>query len=84
MLDERELDKFFTTHFHHTAFRLEVRDHYAGRLRWRRLARYLAGEEMPDAARKNTWLDELRADTAAGKRWQWVHVVSGPLSDYLR
>jgi hypothetical protein len=84
VLDERELDEFFVTHFHHTAFRLEVRDHYAVASDGGDFARYLAGEEMPDAARKNTWLDELRADTAAGKHWQWVHVVCGPLSDYLR
>ena len=84
MLDERELDEFFAAHFHHTAFRLEVRDHYAVASDGGDFARYLAGEDLPDAARKNAWLDELRADAAAGKRWQWVHVVHGPLSDYLR
>lgn len=84
MLDERELDEFFAQHFHRTAFRLEVRDSYAVASDGGDLARYLAGEDAPDATRKNAWLDELRADTAAGKRWQWVHVVRGPLSDYLR
>lgn len=84
MLDERGLDEFFAAHFHRTAFRLEVRDHYAVASDGGDFARYLAGEDLPDAARKNAWLDELRADTAAGKRWQWVHVVRGPLSDYLR
>ena len=84
MLDERGLDEFFAAHFHRTAFRLEVRDNYAVASDGGDFARYLAGEDMPDAARKNAWLDELRADTAAGKRWQWVHVVRGPLSDYLR
>lgn len=84
MLDERGLDEFFTEHFHGTAFRLEVRDRYAVASDGGDFARYLAGEDLPDAARKNAWLDELRADTAAGKRWQWVHVVHAPLSDYLR
>jgi hypothetical protein len=84
MLDERGLDEFFTEHFHRTAFRLEVRDRYAVASDGGDFARYLAGEDLPDAARKNAWLDELRADTAAGKRWQWVHVVHAPLSDYLR
>lgn len=84
MLDERGLEEFFTAHFHHTAFRLEVRDSYAVASDGGDFARYLAGEDLPDAARKSAWLDELRADTAAGKHWQWVHVVRGPLSDYLR
>lgn len=84
MLDERGLDEFFAAHFHRTAFRLEVRDQYAVASDGGDFARYLGGEDLPDAARKNAWLDELRADTAAGKRWQWVHVVRGPLSDYLR
>lgn len=84
MLDECGLDEFFAANFHRTAFRLEVRDNYAVASDGGDFARYLAGEDLPDAARKNAWLDELRADTAAGKRWQWVHVVRGPLSDYLR
>jgi hypothetical protein len=84
VLDERELDEFFAAHFHRTAFRLEVRDRYAVASDGGDFARYLAGEDLPDAARKNAWLDELRTDTAAGKRWQWVHVVRGPLSNYLR
>jgi hypothetical protein len=84
VLSERELDQFFARHFHRIAFRLEVRDSYAVASDGGDLARYLAGEDAPDATRKNAWLDELRADTAAGKRWQWVHVVRGPLTDYLR
>ena len=61
-----------------------MRDRYAVASDGGDFARYLAGEDLPDAARKNAWLDELRADAAAGKRWQWVHVVHAPLSDYLR
>jgi hypothetical protein len=84
VLSEREMGEFFAEHFRHTAFRLEVRDQYQVASDGGEVARYLAGEDMPDAARKNAWLEELRADTAAGKRWQWVHVVRSPLSDYLR
>jgi hypothetical protein len=64
--------------------RLEIRDSYDVTAERGQLARYLAGEPGPDPDRKSPWLDELRADTAAGKRWQWVHVVRGPLSPYLR
>jgi len=84
VLDERELDQFFADHFHRTAFRLQVRDRYDVAAESGELARYLAGEPGPDPDRKTPWLDELRADTAAGKHWQWVHVVRGPLSPYLR
>jgi hypothetical protein len=84
VLSERELDQFFADHFHRTAFRLEVRDSYDVLAEKGNLDRYLAGEPGPDPDRHTPWLDELRADTAAGKRWQWVHVVRGPLSPYLR
>ena len=58
MLDERGLDEFFAEHFHRTAFRFEVRDHYAVASDGGDFARYLAGEDLPDAARKNAWLDD--------------------------
>lgn len=84
MLSEQELDQFFSQHFRTVAARLEVRDRYAVASDGGDFARYLNGEDQPDPARKNPWLDELRADTAAGKTWRWVHVVRSPLSDYLR
>jgi hypothetical protein len=84
MLDEHDLDSYFAAHFRWTAFRLELRDSYAVASDGSDFSRYLAGEDLPDATRKSAWLDELRADTAAGKTWQWVHVVRSPLSDYLR
>jgi hypothetical protein len=84
VLSERELDQFFASHFHRSAFRLEVRDRYDMPAERDQLARYLAGEPGPDPDRSSPWLDELRTDTTAGKRWQWVHVVRGPLSPYLR
>lgn len=33
---------------------------------------------------KSGGLDQLRADTAAGRRWRRVHVLRFPLNDYLR
>lgn len=84
MLDEADMDRFFDEHFSRRAFRLEVRDRYAVASDGGDFARYQAGEPLPDAARKNAWLDELRRDTAVGKTWQWVHVVRAPLSPYLR
>jgi hypothetical protein len=84
VLSVAELDKFFERHFRRRAFRLEVRDAYEVASDGGDFARYMAGESLPDASRKNAWLDELATDTAKGKAWQWVHVVRSPLSDYLR
>lgn len=84
MLNERELGQYLADHFHQIAFRLEVRDAYAVASDGGDFARYLAGEPAPDADRKNAWLNRLRTEARAGKTRQWVHVVHGPLSDYLR
>jgi hypothetical protein len=84
MLGAQALDQFFTKHFHRMAFRLEVRDSYDSASENRELARYLAGDPRPDPDRSTPWLNELRADAAAGKAWRWVLVVRSPLSDYLR
>jgi hypothetical protein len=81
LLDEEGLEEFFGAHFAATAFRLEVRDSYAVDSDQDGPARYLAGEDPPD---QGAWLAELRADAAAGKRWQWCRVLRRPLSDYLR
>jgi hypothetical protein len=46
--------------------------------------RYLAGQPAPDPARKAAWHERLRAERERGlRRWR-VHVVTEPLSDYLR
>lgn len=41
-------------------------------------------ERAPNAEAKQPWLDHLRADTAAGRRWRRVHALITPLTDYLR
>lgn len=46
--------------------------------------RYLAGEAEPTASRKQPWLEHLQALVASGRAWRNVHVLSTPLSDYLR
>ncbi len=45
--------------------------------------RYLRGERAPSAEAKQPWLERLRADVAAGKRWRRVHAFITPLTDYL-
>ncbi|MGH3735375.1 MAG: DUF6879 family protein [Micromonosporaceae bacterium] len=80
-LDIEDLDRFFDEHFTRTAFRLETLDRYTVDAERENIARYFAGE--PERIR-TPWLDQLAADEAAGKRWYGVHIVTSPLSDYLR
>ncbi|HET7012341.1 MAG TPA: hypothetical protein VFI65_00415 [Streptosporangiaceae bacterium] len=65
-------------------FRLEVLDSYDVATDGGDFARYVAGEQGPDMARKGPWLDRLRQDAARGLHNSRVHVVRSPLSDYLR
>jgi hypothetical protein len=70
---------WFTTR----AFRLETLDQYAVGYEEEAMRRFLAGEPIdPDIIAP--WLDRVAAVTAAGRRMERVHVVTEPLSDYLR
>jgi hypothetical protein len=84
MLDEEELGQFVDDHFRTKLFRLETLDHYDVATDDQDFHRYLAGEPAPEASCKEEWLQVLRAEAAAGKHSRRVHVVTGPLSDYLR
>lgn len=83
-LDLNELVSWIGRRHTRDLFRLEVRDHYAVDSDGDDYHRYLRGDAEPNAAAKQPWLDALAADTAAGKVWRKVHVVSGPLSSYER
>jgi hypothetical protein len=68
----------------HDLFRLETLDRYDVPSDGGDFARYLAGEAAPDPARKAAWHDRLRADRERGvRRWR-VHLVTEPLTPYLR
>lgn len=84
MLTLDDLDPIFDAHYTRTAFRLEVLPQYGVASDGTDVARYLAGEPDPTPERKNPWLDELRAEKAAGKYRHRVHVLTRPLTGYLR
>jgi uncharacterized protein DUF6879 len=65
------------------AFRLETLDQYAVGYEEEAMRRFLAGEPV-DPGIIAPWLDRVAAVTAAGRRMERVHVVTEPLSDYLR
>jgi hypothetical protein len=67
-----------------TAFRLETLDTYTSASDGGDVARYLAGEPAPDLERKERWLSVLRAERAQGRTRQRVHVLTSPISPYLR
>ena len=70
--------------FEHTCFRLETRQWYAEPAETGALRSFLAGQEPAMYSGKEAWLAVVRAGVAAGKVLQRVHVVSEPLTDYLR
>lgn len=84
MLDAPQLGEFIRSRFTRHAFRLETLDAYDVGDDGADVTRYLRGESEPDPERKGAWLARLRAEQAAGKVRQRVHVLRSPLSDYLR
>lgn len=69
--------------FEHTAFRLETLQDYVAD-EDEPLRRFLAGEAPPHDPAKDRWVARIRAAQASGKLMQRVHIVTEPLTDYLR
>ncbi|MGH8896033.1 MAG: DUF6879 family protein [Egibacteraceae bacterium] len=68
-----------------SAFRLETLDRYTVPSEAEMLADFLAGRPLPQRTPENNpWLREIADHIAAGRRFYRVHVLSRPLSDYLR
>jgi hypothetical protein len=84
MLDEEQLGSHIDRHFTRTLFRLETLDHYAVDSDGDDFRRYLNGEPGPDLDRKGPWMEHIRDEVARGLHTYRVHVVDGPLTDYLR
>ncbi len=84
MLDLPALGAYLTKRHTRDLFRLETLAHYDAASDDEDYHRYLRGDHAPAAAGKAAWLERLRTDTAAGRRWRRVHVVTPPLTDYLR
>jgi hypothetical protein len=80
--DSEEFLQLFEN-FQHTAFRFETLDRYAVPEEDEALRRFLAGEP-PDPSLFTSWFALVQAATAAGKPIQRVHLISEPLTDYLR
>ncbi|MFF2953762.1 DUF6879 family protein [Kitasatospora sp. NPDC057965] len=65
------------------AFRLETLDDYSGSGNFDAYRAFLAGEPQPQDYNA-PWLAQVRRNTSAGRRMYRVHVLSRPLTPYLR
>ncbi|MGH3824759.1 MAG: DUF6879 family protein [Pseudonocardiaceae bacterium] len=84
MMDAAELRAYLDTRFGKTLFRLETLAAYEVASEGSDFARYLAGEPGPTPERRQRWLDRLSDGRSRGLERRRVHVVTLPLSDYLR
>lgn len=82
-LDDEEFNRLFRE-FRFTAYRLETLQRYDVSYERDELARFLAGQARGEFPGIAGWCDTVRAAVAAGKRMHRVHVVTEPLSDYVR
>lgn len=70
--------------FQREAFRLETLAVYDIPRSADHVRAFLAGEEQPDGFRNNPWVTTVRDAVSGGKRMYRVHILSRPLTDYLR
>lgn len=78
----KSLGELFDT-FEREAFRLETLDDYGRSGNVDAYQAFLAGELQPDDYNAD-WVEELRSHTEMGRRVYRVHILSRPLTDYLR
>ncbi|WP_406200759.1 hypothetical protein OH807_20200 [Kitasatospora sp. NBC_01560] len=79
----RTLSQWFDE-FETEAFRLETLDDYSQSGGIEAYEAFLAGEPQPESFKSAAWLDTVRNATDAGKRMYRVHILSRPLTPYLR
>ena len=78
-----EFDVWFDR-FEQSVFRLETLQRYSVPGEDKRLRAFREGTPRPErSVRNDPWLRRLALTTAAGKRWQRVHIVEPPLTEYL-
>jgi uncharacterized protein DUF6879 len=78
-----QLVRDFDSLFRHRVFRLETLDSYDAPNEREPYARFLAGQPA-DLAWREPWQRLVREVQASGRIMQRVHVVSEPVSDYIR
>lgn len=77
----------FVDRFHqyrYSVFRLETLQNYGNSGEDGAFAAWRAGRPIPMTPELRTWTQMIRANAQAGRIMQRVHVVTEPLSDYIR
>ncbi len=82
-LDSAEFAALFTS-FRHTAYRLETLQQYGVGYEDQSFRTFLAGEPPVTDPARDEWTSMIRAAVTDGKTFQRIHLVTEPLSDYLR
>lgn len=82
MIDLDTVNELFATRYKRSAYRQEMLDWYDVASDGGDVARYLAGR--PGPADNDAWREFLQQEKTEGKRRYRVHVLSRPLSPYLR
>jgi len=78
-----QLVQDFDSLFRHRVFRLETLDWYDAPNEREHYARFLAGQAV-DPAWREPWKRLVRDVRASGRTMERVHVVTEPVSDYIR
>ena len=78
-----QLAKYFTSLFQHRAFRLETLDFYDAANEREPYAAFLAGQPV-DPAWRRPWQGLVRGVRESGRMMERVHIVSEPVTDYIR
>lgn len=82
-LDDPDFGALFTG-FKHTAYRLEKLQVYDVSYEEEPYRAFLEGRPEPSYPAKREWVAMIQDAAAAGKVMQRVHIVTEPLTDYLR
>jgi hypothetical protein len=82
-LDSAEFAELFTS-FEHTAYRLEKLQWYGVGYEDESFDAFVNGRPLENDQARNEWTGMVRHAVTAGKTFQRVHVVTEPLTDYMR
>jgi hypothetical protein len=82
-LDSAEFARLFTS-FEHTAYRLERLQQYGVSYEDKSFRAFLADAPLTADHARDEWTAMVRRTVTAGKTLQRVHVVTEPLTDYMR
>lgn len=78
-----QLAQDFTSLFQRRVFRLEALDYYHADNEREPYARFLAGQVV-DQAWRRPWQSLVRSVRKSGRTMERVHIVTEPVSDYVR